>query len=222
MIILARPDYAGSAHLILDHIKHSPICDEDSSKSLEDLVASNASADPIFMALFSAIKSVFNDGLSKPLRAFDISLTPQEQILKNQKNLEWLKASQKRIDLINDPEKLMAAASSQKLSIKELKSKIEIELFNSRHVLNKIDVLQLKDFPASVRSFYLNENLLSKKAKGQNKTLTDLEQACKIALLEKYRRDPEFNLGKPVEGLTLAEVKLALSGLRGRKIFEPA
>jgi len=221
MIILARPDYSGAAQLILDYIKTNPMRDENTSKALEDIVAGNASADPVFMALFSAIKSVFNDGLSKPIRAFDIALTPREQILKNQANLEWLKSSQKKIEVINDPAKLMAAASAQKLTIKELKARIEGELFNSRHVLNKIDSLQLKDFPSSVRSYYINENLISKKVKGQNKTLTDLEQACKIALLHKYRKDPEFNLGKPVESLTLSEVKLALSSFKGQSIFLP-
>jgi len=53
-----------------------------------DLILENISRDPQLVALFGAIKTVFNECRARPMREFDLYLTPEEHSIMSTANLD--------------------------------------------------------------------------------------------------------------------------------------
>jgi hypothetical protein len=91
----------------------------ENSKKVYDSILENISQDPQMVALFGAIKTVFNEVRSRPMREFDLYLTPEEHSIMSTCNLKWLKNNKVIIETLNEPERVIREARERNISVKE-------------------------------------------------------------------------------------------------------
>jgi len=81
------PDNSDLAEQLRAYISENKIDDLETSKKVYDLILENVSQDPQLVALIGAIKTVFNEVRARPMREFDLYLTPEEHSIMSASNL---------------------------------------------------------------------------------------------------------------------------------------
>jgi len=82
------PDNSDLSEHLKAYILENNVNDLATSKKVYDLILENVSQDPQLVALIGAIKTVFNEVRARPMREFDLYLTPEEHSIMSSSNLK--------------------------------------------------------------------------------------------------------------------------------------
>lgn len=209
------PDYSELADKLDAYIKSNNIVDVENSKRVYDTILENVSQDPQLVALIGAIKTVFNETRARPMREFDLYLSPEEHSIMSAANIDWLKNNKISIETLNDPELVISKAREANISVKQYVDNLRNKLWNDKHVLLKIADLQLADFPTQVKKLYTSKTFLSNNKKVRKKELLAVEQAVKISLVDKYRNTKgEMSISRPLVDLKVGDILHVYKSIR--------